>query len=129
MLTEILRFEMSHRSNHRSRKITACGSRVDTTPRKKMSASNLSYTLADLTRNISTCTCSTVLIDFGALPWTEVRTIAHRGTLLVASTPRIRVAKVIPRHRLLHSSKKVILLGQASASRSTINNNLHWSRV
>ena len=72
--------------------------------RKNMSASNLSYTLADLTLDGSTCISSTVLIDSGTLRWTEMRTIAHRGTLLVASTPRMRVAKVIRRHRLLRGS-------------------------
>ena len=62
-----------------------------------MSASNFSYTLADLTLDGLTCTSSTVLIDSGTLRWTERRTITHRGILLVASIPRMRVAKVICR--------------------------------
>ena len=107
VLTEILRFKTSRWCKHRSRIIKACRSKVDTTPRRKMPASNPLDSLDGLTGNSSICIPSTVMMNSSILRWTEMITITLRGTLLLASTPRMRVAKVI-RHRLLHSSKNVI---------------------
>ena len=68
-------------------------------PSRKLSASNPSNALAGLTLNGSTCIPTTVLSDPSSTSrWTEIGSIMHRVTLLVASTPRIRVAKVIRRH-------------------------------